>query len=253
MVITIRSAMRRSGFLREGGGQKPRVFQEAKPTFGLGLPFVSVEHCLGGELVLVQCVRGEDETALLVDKRPAVRAPRRQGSCDMVDALVGLCSRAWAPPLPIAWRGADGTLMEKRGLQGVYKRTRACWRTVENLGLLYPICVAYVECILERTIRTRADMKAAKGRRVKFGRKPKRMALQNPHDRQLLDRGQTVQDVAALLNVHRTTLYRALAAHQSRSLCPVWESMGAATRLLQDSLGHQTIQHTVRYIASHTV
>ena len=32
----------------EGGGQKLRVFEEAKPAFRLRLPFVSVEHCLGG-------------------------------------------------------------------------------------------------------------------------------------------------------------------------------------------------------------
>ena len=69
---------------------------------------------------------------------------------------------------------------------------------------------------LERSLiteRTRAGVKAAKGRGVKCGRKPKRTAQQKHHARQLLDQGQTVQDVAALLNVHRTTIYRALAAH----------------------------------------
>ena len=34
-------------FEREGGGQKLGGFQEAKPTFRSGLPFVSVEYGLG--------------------------------------------------------------------------------------------------------------------------------------------------------------------------------------------------------------
>ena len=58
---------------------------------------------------------------MLVDTRLAVREPRRQGSGDMVDDLVGLGARAWAPPLPIVGRGADGTVMEKRGLHVVGK------------------------------------------------------------------------------------------------------------------------------------
>src|SRR5712691_2923361 len=64
---------------------------------------------------------------------------------------------------------------------------------------------------LERSLiteRTRAGVQAAKGRGVKFGRKPKLTAQQKRHARQLLDQGETVQDVANLLNVHRTTLYR---------------------------------------------
>ena len=32
----------------ERGGQKLRVFEEAQPAFRLGLPFVAVEHRLGG-------------------------------------------------------------------------------------------------------------------------------------------------------------------------------------------------------------
>ena len=45
-----------------------------------------------------------------------------------------------------------------------------------------------------------------------LGRKPKLTVQQKRHARQLLDQGETVQDVASLLNVHRTTLYRALVA-----------------------------------------
>jgi DNA invertase Pin-like site-specific DNA recombinase len=45
---------------------------------------------------------------------------------------------------------------------------------------------------------------------VKFGRKPKLSAPQIAHARQLIESGQRVQDVAALLSVGRVTLYRAL-------------------------------------------
>jgi DNA invertase Pin-like site-specific DNA recombinase len=66
---------------------------------------------------------------------------------------------------------------------------------------------------LERSLiteRTRAGVKAAKSRGVKFWRKAKLTAQQKHHARQLLTQGMTVQEVASLLNVHRATLYRAL-------------------------------------------
>src|SRR5450759_947862 len=65
---------------------------------------------------------------------------------------------------------------------------------------------------LERSLiseRTRAGVKAAQRRGVKFGRKPKLTPLQIDHARKLIDNGQRREDVAALLNVDRTTLYRA--------------------------------------------
>jgi DNA invertase Pin-like site-specific DNA recombinase len=68
---------------------------------------------------------------------------------------------------------------------------------------------------LERSLiseRTRAGVKAAKHRGVKFGRKPKLTPQQKAHARKLIDDGERREDVAALLNVNRTTLYRALAA-----------------------------------------
>jgi DNA invertase Pin-like site-specific DNA recombinase len=67
---------------------------------------------------------------------------------------------------------------------------------------------------LERSLiseRTRAGVKAAKGRGVRFGRKPKLSAQQITHARKLIDGGERREDVAALLNVNRTTLHRALA------------------------------------------
>jgi DNA invertase Pin-like site-specific DNA recombinase len=67
---------------------------------------------------------------------------------------------------------------------------------------------------LERSLiseRTRAGVKAAKRRDVKFGRKRKLSAQQSDHARKLIGKGQRREDVAALMNVDRTALYRALA------------------------------------------
>ena len=67
---------------------------------------------------------------------------------------------------------------------------------------------------LERSLigeRTLAGVKAAKRRGVKFGRKPKLTPQQVEHAREQIDKGKRREDVAALLRVDRTTLYRALA------------------------------------------
>ncbi|MGD1063679.1 MAG: helix-turn-helix domain-containing protein [Terracidiphilus sp.] len=55
-------------------------------------------------------------------------------------------------------------------------------------------------------------MKAAQRRGVRFGRKPKLTSQQITHARKLIDQGEDRQKVAALFNVGRKTLYRALAA-----------------------------------------
>jgi DNA invertase Pin-like site-specific DNA recombinase len=59
--------------------------------------------------------------------------------------------------------------------------------------------------------RTRAGVKAAQRRGVKFGRKPRLTLEQINHARKLIDQGEARQYVADLLNVGRSTLYRALA------------------------------------------
>ena len=59
--------------------------------------------------------------------------------------------------------------------------------------------------------RTRAGVRAAKRRGVKFGRKRKLTAQQIDHARTLIEQGESRQYVAGLLNVGRVTLYRALA------------------------------------------
>lgn len=58
--------------------------------------------------------------------------------------------------------------------------------------------------------RTRAGMKAAQRRGVKAGPKQKLTPAQIDHAREQLDRGKGRQEVADLLKVERTTLWRAL-------------------------------------------
>src|SRR5271166_5413182 len=60
--------------------------------------------------------------------------------------------------------------------------------------------------------RTRAGVKAAQRRGVKFGRKSKLTRQQIDHARKLIEKGEDRGEVAALFKVNRSTLYRALAA-----------------------------------------
>lgn len=59
--------------------------------------------------------------------------------------------------------------------------------------------------------RTRNGREAAKARGIKFGPRPSLTQEQVKHAQELIaDEERTVKDVAALLGVHRSTLYRAL-------------------------------------------
>lgn len=59
--------------------------------------------------------------------------------------------------------------------------------------------------------RTRSGREAAKARGVQFGPRPTLSRAQRTHARALIDKeGKTVKEVAALLGVHRSTIYRAL-------------------------------------------
>jgi len=60
--------------------------------------------------------------------------------------------------------------------------------------------------------RTRAGVKAAQKRGVKFGRKPKLSPAQVKHAGEQIEGGKSVQEVAELLNVSRVTLWRALSS-----------------------------------------
>ena len=61
------------------------------------------------------------------------------------------------------------------------------------------------------TEQTRAGVKAAQATGVKFGRRPKMSSAQIKHARKQIDQGERVQDVAALLNVGRVTLWWAFS------------------------------------------
>ena len=66
---------------------------------------------------------------------------------------------------------------------------------------------------LERSLiaeRTRAGVKAAQRRGVKFGQKPKLTPERLAHARTLIDQGKTPTQAAKLVAVSRATLYRAL-------------------------------------------
>jgi DNA invertase Pin-like site-specific DNA recombinase len=79
---------------------------------------------------------------------------------------------------------------------------RAMWQTIGVLAEL------------ERSLiseRTRAGVKAAQHRGVKFGRKVKLTAQEINHARKLIDKGEAREYVADLLSVDRSTLYRAFA------------------------------------------
>lgn len=78
---------------------------------------------------------------------------------------------------------------------------RAMWQLVGVLAELERSMI---------TERTRAGVKEAQRQGVKFGRKPKLSVAQIKHARQQIEQGQRVPEVAALLNVDRATLYRAL-------------------------------------------
>jgi DNA invertase Pin-like site-specific DNA recombinase len=66
---------------------------------------------------------------------------------------------------------------------------------------------------LERSLiseRTRAGVKAAKGKGVKFGRKRRLTPQRIDHARKPIAQGKRPDDITALLNASRATLYRAL-------------------------------------------
>lgn len=66
---------------------------------------------------------------------------------------------------------------------------------------------------LERSLiteRTRAGVQAAQSRGVKFGRKLKLTDRQMTHARKLIEQGEPVPEVARLLSVDRSTIYRGL-------------------------------------------
>jgi DNA invertase Pin-like site-specific DNA recombinase len=78
---------------------------------------------------------------------------------------------------------------------------RACWLMIGVLAEL------------ERSLiveRTRAGVKAAQKRGVKFGRKAKMIPARLAHARKIIDHGTTPTEAAKIIGIGRATLYRAL-------------------------------------------
>src|SRR5262245_5714190 len=105
------------------------------------------------------------------------------------------------------------TLLDELRTQGIKFRSltehidtetaagRAMWQMIGVLAELERSLIAE---------RTRAGVKAAKARGVKFGRKPKLTPQQIKHARELRDQDTPVQEIADLFKVGRSTLYRNL-------------------------------------------
>jgi len=112
-------------FERECSSQKGRIFQQATAPFGMLLAFVACQELLGWQVGFVACIGGQEKTTLLLNERLPRRSPRGQSPGNMGDHVVGLGVLAWAPPLAIARRGAEGALVQEGRLQTVRK---ACQR-----------------------------------------------------------------------------------------------------------------------------
>jgi hypothetical protein len=104
-------------FERERGSEKAGVFEEAKAAFRIHLTFVACEAFLGWELGVVEVVRSEDETTLLLNEGLLSRYPRGQGPDNLVDHVVGLSALARSPSRAIASRGAAGERVQASSLQ----------------------------------------------------------------------------------------------------------------------------------------
>jgi DNA invertase Pin-like site-specific DNA recombinase len=63
--------------------------------------------------------------------------------------------------------------------------------------------------------RTRTGREAAKARGVQFGPRPTLTSAQLGHARQLIEQDRAVSEVAEIMGVHRSTLYRALQRETS--------------------------------------
>src|SRR6266446_5853114 len=102
------------------------------------------------------------------------------------------------------------TLFKDDGLSGATTKRPALLRCLKKLEHGDTLTVWKLDR-LGRSLRDLITMlDDLKKRGVKFGRKRKLTPQQITHARKLIDKGQRREDVAALLNVDRTTLYRAL-------------------------------------------
>jgi Helix-turn-helix domain of resolvase len=88
-------------------------------------------------------------------------------------------------------------------------------------------------------------MKAARGRGVRPGPKPKLSRQQIEHARKLIEDGQRREDVADLFKVGRVTLYRALVAYALNSGRTIW----LEKKLARLEVSHRAIvRHNILYV-----
>ena len=86
-------------------------------------------------------------------------------------------------------------------------------------NLMRSILLAFAEFERELIIeRTRAGREAAKARGVTFGRRRKLKPKQIAHAAELVAQGTPVPEVAKLLGVDRTTMWRRLRAYETGSV-----------------------------------
>jgi hypothetical protein len=96
-----------------------RVFEEPKAPFRTLLAFIGFEPCLRRQLGRVECIGGQDETALLRHQGLTSRHHRRQGSGHVVHHSWRLGAWPRAATLPVARCGMDRPVLHGGGLQGL--------------------------------------------------------------------------------------------------------------------------------------
>jgi DNA invertase Pin-like site-specific DNA recombinase len=148
-------------------------------------------------------------------------ASAREGRPGLAEALSYLhahdCLIVWKlDRLGRTLRGLIGLVEELRGrgvdFRTLYGSSRIDTSTAQGRFFFHAIAaLAEMESDLSRE-RTNAGLAAARARGRSGGRPPKITAGQIEHAKRLLaDRTTTITEVAASLNVNRSTLYRALA------------------------------------------
>jgi hypothetical protein len=171
-------------------------------------PGVSI---LGGDLVLAAGAAGFLKLSQFSPRAmvPAGRPSQKEGlagkanneSCYRRSLPCGR-SRDWNSGGVVGWAAACAIAASRSITEAIDTETptgRVMWQMIGMMadGLI--------------SERTRAGVKDAKKRGVKFGRKKKLAPAQITKARKLIEAGERVEDVAALWNVGRTALYRALA------------------------------------------
>lgn len=99
-------------------GEKLRVLQKAEPAFCRALPFVACQQLERRQMRVVEFVRRQEKTTVLVDARLAGRERRGQSPIDLVDQL-RLNALSGASPFAIAGCRVHGAGGQARRLQAL--------------------------------------------------------------------------------------------------------------------------------------